>query len=239
MSKIFYKLGKMAGPSVRKAKWILQTATNSQAEAVKAEYEVGRDMASKVRKRLDVDPDPQTARILSKTGRYLVSCVADKNRSFSFESFRNPVPQAFCMPGGFIFVSRSMVELCRWDKDEIAFILGHEMAHVIQEHVMERMISNSVISAASSVAPVQDVLTACLHKVGIKFLESAYSQDQELEADKLGIYLVSAAGYDAHSSIKLLSRLAKCTNESKLGGYFSTHPRCKTRIEHITRFLHR
>ncbi len=239
MSKIFYKLGKMAGPSVRKAKWVWQTATNSQAEAIKAEYAVGKDMAHEVRHRLDIDHDPQIVRIISEVGSHLASHVSNKLRSFSFEPFEYTDPQAFCLPGGFIFVSRSLIELCQREKHEIAFILGHEMAHVIRGHVMERMISNSAVSAASRVVPVQDVFTACLRKVGIEFLESAYSQDQELEADKLGIHLVSAAGYDPRGSIKLLSRLAKSANESKLGNYFSSHPPCKARIEHITRFLHR
>jgi len=100
MSKIFYKLGKMAGPSVRKAKWVWQTATDSQAKAAKAEYEVGRDMAYDVRQRLHLDPDPQTAQILNEIGSQIASCVANKHRSFKFESFKGPVPQAFCLPGG-------------------------------------------------------------------------------------------------------------------------------------------
>jgi len=239
MSKIFYKLGKMAGPSVRKAKWVWQTATDSQAKAAKAEYEVGRDMAYDVRQRLHLDPDPQTAQILNEIGSQIASCVANKHRSFKFESFKGPVPQAFCLPGGFIFVSRSLIQFCRWAKDEVAFVLGHEMAHVIQGHVMERMISNSAIAAASRVAPARDLLTTCLSKVGIKFLESAYSQEQELEADKAGVRLVSAAGYDPQGSIRLLSRLAKSVDKSKLGNYFSSHPRCTARMDNITRLLQR
>lgn len=237
MSKIFYKLGKMAAPSVHKAKWIWRTVTNSQAEAIKAEYEVGKDMACDVRHRLPLDPNPQTAQILSEVGSHLGACVANKYRSFSFESFKGPVPQAFCLPGGFIFVSRSLIELCQRDRNAIAFFLGHEMAHIILGHVMERMISNSAVAAASRVAPARDVLIACLRKVGIKFLESAYSQDQELEADKLGVRLVTAAGYDPHGSIRLLSRLASSAHESKLGNYFSSHPRCKVRIRNIAHHL--
>jgi predicted Zn-dependent protease len=99
------------------------------------------------------------------------------------------------------------------------------------------MISNSAIAAASRAAPVRDVLTACLRKVGVKFLESAYSQEQELEADKLGIYLVSAAGYNPRGSIRFFRRVAKSTDTSNLGSYFSSHPTCKARIENITALL--
>jgi len=247
MSKLFYKLGKMAGPSVRKAKWFWQTATNSHAEAIKAEYEVGQDMAADVRSSFGIDRDRRTGEILDEIGCRLAGCVADQSRrgrastdklhSFSFESVKSPVPEAFCLPGGFIFVSRAILEMCRADKDEIAFILAHEMAHVIRGHVMERMISNSAISAASRAAPIRDVLSACLREAGVKFLESAYSQDQELEADKLGISLVTAAGYDPRGSIRFFQRVAKSSDRSNLGNYFSSHPSCKVRIEKITDLL--
>jgi predicted Zn-dependent protease len=237
MSRIFYKLGRLAGPSVRKAKWIWQAAASSEAKAIKAEYEVGRDMAYDIRHRLSLDPDLQTGQILNEVGCHLASCVANKHRSFSFESIKGLGPEAFCLPGGFIFVSRSLVELCRWNKDEIAFILGHEMAHVIQGHVMERMISNSAVAAASRAAPVRDAFTACLRKVGIKFLEAAYSQDQESEADRLGIRLAVSAGYDPHGATRLLSRIAKSQDKSRLASYFSSHPACDVRINNINCYL--
>jgi predicted Zn-dependent protease len=237
MSGILYRLGKIAGPSVRKAKWIWQTATNSEVESIKAEYEVGRDLACDVRHRFGLDPDPQTAEVLNEVGARLASCVANTRRSFSFESIKCPIPEAFCLPGGFIYVSRSLVEFCRWDKDEIAFILGHEMAHVIRGHVMERMVSNSAIAAASRVTPVRDVFTASLRKVGIKFLESAYSQDQERQADRLGIRLATAAGYDPHGAIRFLSQIAKSEDKSKLGNYFSSHPQGHIRIDNIRRYV--
>jgi predicted Zn-dependent protease len=129
------------------------------------------------------------------------------------------------------------MKLCRADKDEIAFVLAHEMVHAIRGHVMERMISNSAIAAASRAAPIRDVLSACLREAGAKFLESAYSQDQELEADKLGVHLVTAAGYDPRGSVRFFSRLAKSSDQSNLGSYFSSHPSCKVRIENITDIL--
>lgn len=73
VSKVFYKLGRMAGPSVRKAKWQWQSTTNSQAEAIKAEYEVGKDMAHDVQHRLVLDHDLQIVRIISEVGSHLAS----------------------------------------------------------------------------------------------------------------------------------------------------------------------
>jgi len=237
MSKVFYKLGKKVGPGFRKAKWIWETATNSPAEALKVEYEVGRDMAYDVRHRFGLASDPQTKRVLDEVGCRLADCVGSKLRTFRFESIKDCPVQAFCLPGGFVFVSQSLVQSCRSDKDEVAFVLGHEMAHVIRGHVMERMISNSAIAAASRAAAIRSALTASLRKFGIKLLQSAYSQSQELEADMLAVRLLTTAGYDPHGSIRFLSRMAKSTDKPALGDYFNSHPQCEVRIEKISRFL--
>jgi predicted Zn-dependent protease len=76
--------------------------------------------------------------------------------------------------------------------------------------------------------------------VGVQFLETAYSRDHELEADRLGVRLAAAAGYDPEGSMRLLSRLAEIKTPSgpaDLGKYFSTHPTFDLRIRSIRRFL--
>jgi predicted Zn-dependent protease len=237
MSKTFYKLGKKVGPGFRKAKWIWETATNSPAEALKVEYEVGRDMAYDVRHRFGLASDPETKRFLDEVGRRLADCVGDELRTFRFESIKDYPVQAFCLPGGFVFASRSLVQWCRSDNDEIAFVLGHEMAHVVRGHVMERMISGSAIAAASHAAAIRSALTSSFRKVGVKLLQSAYSRGQELEADILAVRLLTAAGYDPRGSIRFLSRMAKSADKAPFGDYFSSHPQCEVRIEKISRFL--
>jgi len=132
------------------------------------------------------------------------------------------------------------MELCRWNQNEIAFILGHEMGHVIRGHSMARIISNSAIATASRAAPIRGLLAGWLRKVGVQFLESAYSQDLESEADKLGVRLVAVAGYDAGASVQLLSRLATLSppvGKLDLGSYFSSHPPFKARIQNINHLL--
>jgi predicted Zn-dependent protease len=178
--------------------------------------------------------------MLNETGKRLTGCVANKSRKFSFEIVEGTEPNAFALPGGFIFVTRSLLELCQWNQDEVAFILAHEMGHVIRGHAMSRIISNSAVATASRVAPVRGVLAGWLRKVGVQFLESAYSQDLESEADKLGVRLAAAAGYDPGACVQLLSRLAKLSQpvgQFDLGSYFSSHPPFKTRIQNINKLL--
>ena len=247
MSGLFYNLGRKVGPKVRKVRWMWQSVTGSEADAIKVEHEVGLDLAREIRQQLGREqsagwpgPEPQTDQMLNEIGNRLAACVANKSRRFSFETVKGPEPNAFALPGGFIFVTQSLVDLCRRDHNEIACILGHEMAHIIRGHAMNRIVSNSAIAAASRAAPIRGVLSGWLRKVGVQFIESAYSKDLESEADRLGVRLVAAAGYEPGACIQLFSRLAKLNSppgQFDLGSYFSSHPPFNVRIENIRRQL--
>ncbi|MBN1805858.1 MAG: M48 family metallopeptidase [Sedimentisphaerales bacterium] len=242
MSGLLYNLGKKVGPKVRKARWFWQSIAGTEADALKVEYEVGLDLAHEVGKQLEIDRQPEVEKILSEISHRLTTCVANKSRKFKFEVIKNPEPNAFALPGGFIFVTSSLVELCQFNQDEIAFILAHEMGHVIKGHAMARIISNSAIATASRVAPVRGVLSGWLRKAGVQFLESAYSQDIESEADKLGVRLVAAARYETQACVRLLSRLAKLSRpvgQFDLGNYFSSHPPFDERIRKINHWIHK
>ncbi len=236
VSSLFYNLGKMAGPKVRKAKWIWHSITASEADTIKAEHEVGKDLACEIRNQLGLDTEPQSGQLLSEVGSSLTVRVTNKLRTFNFEVVKGSEPNAFALPGGFIFVTRSLLELCNWNQDEIAFILAHEMGHVIRGHAMDRIIANSAIAVGAKATSIQGLLKSWLGKVGVKFLESAYSQDMELEADELGTRLIAAVGYDPHAPIQLLSRLRKLNQsdkQSSFGSYFSSHPTYDIRIHNI------
>jgi predicted Zn-dependent protease len=240
LSGLFYNLGRKVGPKVRKARWMWQSIAGSESDAIKIEYEVGMDLARQIREQLAREKEPKIDRALNEIGNRLIACVANKSRRFSFETVKGPDPNAFALPGGFIFVTKSLVELCRYDHDEIACILGHEMAHIIRGHAMNRIISNSAIAAASRAAPIRGALSGWLRKVGVQFLESAYSKDLESEADRLGVRLVAAAGYQPDACVKLFSRLAELNSpphEFDLGSYFSSHPPFKIRIDNVKRQL--
>ena len=240
MSGLLYNLGRKLGPKVRKAKWMWQSMTGTEADAVKIESDVGRDLAHEIRLQLKSDTDAQIEQLLERIARRLGACVANGARKFNFETVGGNEPNAFALPGGFIFITRSLVELCGADPDELAFILAHEMAHVIRGHAMDRIISNSAISTAARITPVRGILSGWLQKVGVQFLESAYSQDLESEADKLAVRLTAAAKYNPEAATRLLRRLASLSRQPEefyLGTYFSSHPPYKARIQNINRLI--
>ncbi|MHC4131730.1 MAG: M48 family metallopeptidase [Planctomycetota bacterium] len=234
MAGFFYKLGQKVGPSVRKAKWLWKSMTAEQVEAIRAEYAVGRDLAYEVKELLELEKESKPVELVKNLGRRLNRCVANKEHKFSFAVYRAKQPNAFALPGGFIFISHSLGQLCTWDEDELAFVLAHEMGHVIHGHAMERLMSNSAITFAADTLPARSALSGWLVKVGADFFEKAYSREREMQADELGARLSVAAGFNLEACYKLLYRLGQVGRaESDIGKYFSTHPDCKERIQNV------
>jgi predicted Zn-dependent protease len=239
MGGFFYELGRLAGPSVRKAKWVLRSLTGTEAEAIQAEYEAGRDLAAALAREVEIDSDAELGQLLGELGNRLAGRVTNKQRRFQFAALRTADPNAFALPGGFVFVTRPLVELCNRDRAELAFILGHEMGHVIRKHAIDRMLANTVVSAAVRAAPVAGFVRSQIGQVVMQLLEQGYSQDQELDADVLGVRLARSAGFDGTAAVRMLTRLKQvCAQPPGPFAYFSSHPSFDVRIDNVNRFLH-
>jgi len=232
------KLGKLAGPGVRKGKWLWTSLTGTTKEALRAEYDVGRDMAQEVRRQLGTDDDAETVRLVQDIGRRLAGCVTEEDRTFEVSLVRGEQPNAFALPGGFVFVTRPLVELCERREAELAFVVAHEMAHVIRGHALDRVLSDSATAAASRAIAARSGLGAWVRHVGVRYLTGAYSRDRELAADELGTRLADAAGYGREGAVRLLERLDRLRAEGMaetlgLGQYFASHPPTEERIKAV------
>jgi predicted Zn-dependent protease len=234
----FYRLGRITGVQFRKAKWMWQSLAGSEAEAIQAEYGVGRDMAAVVLEETPRDPEQTTQALLDELSGKLTPVVRNRLHRFQMTAVNPDRPSAFALPGGFIFVARSLVRLCDRDRDELAFVLAHEMAHVIRRHAIDRLLQQKVISALALASPGRGALASWIRQVGVQGLGRAYSRDQEFEADELGLRLMRAAGFDPAGAIRLLQRLGALEatpGPLDLGPYFSTHPPVEDRVGRLYR----
>ena len=232
----FYRLGRLAGSKVRKARWMWSSLTGDETEALKAEYGVGWDMAEVVREKSGCDVDPALQALLDETRNRLAGVVRNKLHRFEVGVVGDGQPTAYALPGGFIFVTRSLTELCERDPDELAFVVAHEMAHVIRRHAINRVLRQTAYAAASMVAPGRGAIAPWLRRVGLSWLERAYSRDQEFEADALGALLTRAAGFDSRGALRLFARFQRIegsTGAPDLGAYLSTHPPVDERISRL------
>lgn len=232
MSGFFYNLGKRVGPKVRKTRWVWDSLTAGEDEILRAEYATGRDMAQAIIQEMPADRDPDAARFVQEIGQRLTGRLTQRKRQWMFYLVGSESPNAFALPGGFIFITRSLLDLCERNPDETAFILGHEIGHVIRGHSFDRLVSSTLFSAIQ-VTPAGRMLNPRVLGAGLKLMQSAYTQDQELEADAFGMRLAHSAGFDPSASIRMMQRLETAHGNEQLPelfAYFSTHPPFPARI---------
>jgi predicted Zn-dependent protease len=223
-------LGKFIGEQSRKAGWMFRSLTGTKEDAWKSEQAVGRDLARTLLAQVEVDPDPAVARWLDEIGGVLTGALRPPGRQFVFRSLLLPEPNAFALPGGYIFATRSLLRLCQRSHDDLAFVLGHEIGHVVRGHAMERLIAGSLLGASVRLlrVPVSGLLST--------LLQQGYAQDQELEADREAVHLSRRAGFDATAGVRLLEQLRfSLAGPTELMGYFASHPPWDVRLDHLRR----
>jgi len=233
-----YLFGRIAGKHFRKAMWMWQSFTGNEEDAIRAEHAVGRDMAQVVLESEGANSagDLDVQALLNEIATLLADRVRNQTHRFKVTAITGEHPTAFALPGGFIFVAPALVELAKHDRDELAFVIGHEMAHVIRRHAIDRILSQKALSMASLATPTARTIAPWLRSVGLQWLEKAYSREQEFEADALGARLMQVAGFDANGAIRMLERFRghdRGSDPLGLGAYISTHPAIDDRIRHI------
>jgi Zn-dependent protease with chaperone function len=142
---------------------------------------------------------------------------------------------AWCMPGGKIAFYTGIIDRLQLDDDQIAMIMGHEMAHALREHARERLAKSQVTSIGLSVASQLlglGQLGNVAADLGTQLLSLKYSRDDESEADLVGLEIAARGGYRPEASVELWKKMLSANNN---GGpeFLSTHPSGANRIQEL------
>jgi predicted Zn-dependent protease len=146
---------------------------------------------------------------------------------------------AWCMPGGKIAVYTGLIEKLKITDEELAAVMGHEIAHALREHARERMGRAQAASAASAVGEVAlEIFTGVrLGGLGNTFAQAMFvlpnSRENEQEADRIGVELAARAGYDPRAAITLWEKMARVGGGGAPPQWLSTHPSHETRINDL------
>lgn len=224
-------LGLRARKPVRQAQWIWSSLAGTEDESIQAEFEYGKECARAFMEQFPANASRSDQKFASHIGSMVADAVQDSRRKFHFQVAVSPVANAFALPGGFVFITSSLLQLCRYDRDETAFLLGHEIAHILKGHAKDHMTANAFLDAVMSRMPAAGQMLRHVVSKG-------YSRILELEADKEGARLAVAAGFDGRASVRALERLAQGSPDpAGLSEYLSSHPPLSERVRELEKML--
>lgn len=209
------------------------------------ELALGDRAAEEILKKEKVVRDPRYIERVKRVFNKLLEALPPKYRKmyeWKIYVLDNPQVNAFSLPNGNIFVFKGLLDFVKSD-NELAAVLGHEMAHVILRHGAEK-VSWAMLSQLgenlllSQVSPVNRSLAAELYDLGVNvaFL-LPYSRKQEEEADIVGLLIMMRAGYNPEGAIKLWKKMVKKFEDREPPEWLSDHPASKHRLEYIQKVV--
>ena len=140
---------------------------------------------------------------------------------------------AVCMPGGKIAFFTGILDQLKLTDDEVAMVMGHEMAHALREHARARMAKSAGTGAVLSLGAqmlgwgqVGDLAA----RAGTQLITLKFSRSDETEADLVGLELAARAGYDPKASVSLWQKMAAASKNQGGLNFLSTHPSGPDRI---------
>ncbi len=180
---------------------------------------VGREAAEQVAAEIGTLDDPELVAYVEGIGKKLLRGLPRRDFAYRFAIVDQMEPNAFALPGGYIFVSRGLLALAN-SEDELANVIGHEIIHAFRRHAQQ-----------------QQAVAGSLPKLSMPWTRAktlaAYGRDMEREADELGQRLAAAAGYDPMGMSTFMRRLDQrerlLTGAPRNPTFFDTHPGTRER----------
>jgi len=183
------------------------------------------------------------------TSFFLKQNNVDPTANFDWEYVlvdNKKVKNAWCMPGGKIAVYTGLLEVTK-NNDGLAAVMGHEIAHAVAKHSVERMSQAMAVNVGTQVADVflGGVINRTRNTVGRATgmdifqlgIMNPFGRKQETEADYLGLIFSSLSGFNIKESVKLWERMAEANKGKEPPQFLSTHPSSKNRIENLTNWM--
>ena len=173
----------------------------------------------------------------------------DPTYSFSWEYIlidNDKIKNAWCMPGGKIAVYTGILPITK-NEDGLAAVMGHEIAHAVAKHSIERASRAVILNVGTAVADIftggaisNTQRTTGVDVVGMLRafgIDNPFGRKQETEADYLGLIFSSLAGYDIRESVKIWERMKESNKGQEPPEWMSTHPSNIRRIESLKRWI--
>lgn len=193
------------------------------------EIEMGRQAAQEAEQSLGLVEDQALQSYVQQIGAALAAKSERPQLPWRFRVVDDPTPNAFALPGGFIYITRGMVTLMD-SEAELASVLGHEIGHVTARHSVSQISRAQVAQLGLGIGMIfSDELARFgdLASTGLQLLFLKYGRDDERQADDLGFRYALQQGYDVREMADVfaaLQRVGEASGQSPLPTWMSSHP---------------
>jgi Zn-dependent protease with chaperone function len=231
------------GVQVRKPRLLL--VPESMVNSAAAQQYAQMKQQAAARRMLNADA-PQVQRVRAISAR-LIPHGARFNpqaRQWAWEVnvIDAPTINAFCMPGGKIMVFDGLIDKLQLTDDELAAVIGHEIAHALLEHgrarMSEQVLKNVGINLAAAYFGLSDIGATVLAQAAQLAITLPYSRSHEADSDLVGLELAARGGYDPRAAVSLWRKMS-AASRGQPPQFLSTHPGHEQRIAGIERTLPR
>ena len=200
------------------------------------EIEIGSKYAPEIEKEMGgkID-DPQLQSYIDRVGQKIALVSHKPDMKFYFSALNDKQTNAFALPGGYVFITRGMLEKLSTEA-QLAGILGHEITHIVARHSMAAMsregLVSTALSAASSAANTPAAVSA-VASVTQQMIGMSFSRSNEVEADTTGMDYMYKAGYDPYGMVETMEILQSLSSGGQQIEFFSTHPIPENRRQYL------
>jgi predicted Zn-dependent protease len=201
------------------------------------EIQIGQNFAALLLGAKPLSPNQAQQRYVNALGRWLAMQTERPDLPWTFAVLDDPGFNAFATPGGYIFITRGLLERMH-SESELAGVLSHEIGHVLRKHHLHAIQKSSAFSAAGDFlnantkgnAQIKSALTGAIKDLYAKGLD----KDDEFEADRIGVVIAARAGYDAFGLPSVLQTLQKqSAQDNNFSLMFKTHPLPADRLQQL------
>ena len=198
--------------------------------------DLGAQAFRDIQKKTKVSNDPELNAAVQRAGRRVVQAAGMANCDWEFRVFEDKTPNAFALPGCKVGVNTGLFRVVE-DEDELAAVIGHEVAHVALHHSAERIsqqivaeLGLTLVAAGANLDEARADMLAQVVTVGVIL---PYSRQHESEADAVGLRYMVLAGYEPDAAVDVWENFARLDGGQKPPEYLSTHPSDERRIAQL------
>jgi predicted Zn-dependent protease len=211
------------------------------AGSPREEVELGRRFALEAQAKLPFVDDYEVVAYVNRIGQKIVGSLDNRQFDYHFFAVRDGSINAFAVPGGYIYVYGGLL-IAASNEDEVAGVLGHEVAHVHAHHLMRMQEKTQLLSYAALLGLLASVINPAIGAGAMAANQAAqlhYSREFEQEADYLGARFMKESGYDPRGMLDFFKKLMvqQEAAASVIPPYLMSHPLSKVRLTNLEAVL--